>query len=64
MRKCVCQSGSTFGTDLGDDEFEGRFKLLHVRRQSAHQLPCLLSVKERDVLAGAAGGEEGDTPSG
>lgn len=46
------QVPSTWGTDLGDDEFEGGFKLLHVRRQSAHQLPCLLSIEELDVLAG------------
>ena len=59
--KCVCDSNSALGqvpstwdTDLGDDEFEGGFKFLHVCSQSAHQLPCLLSIEELDVLAGGS----------
>lgn len=48
----ACVRACTWGTDLGDDEFEGRFKFLHVGCQSAHQLPCLFSIKESDVLSG------------
>lgn len=47
------------GTDLGDDKFEGRFKLLHISGQSAHQLPCLFSIKEGNVLSGR--GDQGNS---